>query len=171
MKRCISAIVAIVLCIVLSSCSSSQGSSSDNSYLEGLDQGYEDVFLNLWYAAAPGVNILASGESWKTEHFTLSITSGEDEWGSNIHIEMETHDLTMSECFDAQKMLFNVFSYDDGQWDGLLTDDLFYMYATLEEVTENTAKATVEIYDTTKQIAILVAIDGCIYKASFPIMR
>jgi hypothetical protein len=171
MKKFISALVAIALCVILLSCSSSQGTSIDDSYQEGLDQGYEDVFLNLWYASAPGVNILVSGESWKTEHFTLSITSGEDEWGSNIHIEMETHGLTMSECFDEQKMLFNVFSYTDGQWDGLLTDDLFYMYATLEEVTENTAKATVGIYDTTEQIAILVAVDGCIYKAVFPIIK
>jgi hypothetical protein len=170
MKRFISAIVAIALCIVLSSCSPSQGSSSDDSYLRGLDQGYKDVFLNLWYAAAPEVKLLTSGETWKTEHFTLSITSGEDDWGRNIHIKMKTHNLTMSECFEEKKILFNVFSYADSQWNGLLTNDLFYMYATLEEVTENFAKATVGIYDTTEKIAILVAVDGCIYKASFPII-
>ncbi len=170
MKKAIILFLIAGLCINLSSCSSSQDiSSADDHYLEGLEQGYEDVFLNLWRATASGDNMLDSGELWETEHFTITITSDKNEWRSNISIELITHNLSISECFDEQQMLFNVFSYDGSQFSGLLTDDLFYMYAQLEEITQHTAQATVGIDDTTKCIAILVAIDSCIYKATYNI--
>ena len=160
--------VLIIVFCSLTSCSSSQNiPSADDSYAEGLEQGYEDVFLNLWWASAPGANILEPGELWETDHFSLRISSDKNEQGMNIHIELTTHNISISECFDDQKMLFNVFSYDGNQFDGLLTDDLFYMYALLEEVTDNTAHATVGVYDTTDRIAILLAIGGSIYKATY----
>ena len=172
MKKCIATLVIVVLCISLSSCKPTQDfSNCEDSYLDGLNRGYEDAFLNLWYAAAPGVNVIHPSKPWETEHFSITIISGENEWGRNINIELLTHNLSISDCFEEQKMLFNVFSYDGNQFEGLLTDDLFYMYATLEEVTENAAKATVGIRDTTELIAILVAVDGCIYKATFPIIK
>lgn len=166
MKRCISAIVAIVLCITLSSCASKQVTSSDDSYLKGIEQGYEDVFYNLWWAAA-NHTFLDHGEKWETDHFTITITSNNKEEGSSIIVKLTTNDITISECFDDKKMLINLFSSCEGQLDGLLTDDLFYWYAQMEEITDNTASATVGIYENTEKVLIVVAVDGCIYKASY----
>lgn len=167
MKKGIVIILLTAMCVTLSSCVQSQGASvSDDAYIEGIEQGYEDVFTNLWYAST-GVIILEPGELWETDHFSVLITSGQDKCGENIHIELATLDLTITECFDEQQMLFNVFSYDGSQFDGLLTGDLFYMNALLEDVGKYTAEATVGFYDTTECIAILVVVDGCIYKAIY----
>lgn len=166
MKRIIVFLSAIVLSFcVLSSCSANQKDSLDSdAYLDGLEQGYKDVFLNLWWAAGP-INIVKTDVSWETEHFSLYVSTDETAEGKSVHFELTTHSHTISECFDEQEMLFNVFSYSNGQYDALLTGDLFYMYAQLEYVSENTAHATVRLNDSTDQVALLIAVDGLIYKA------
>ena len=167
MKRYTVVLALLALCICLSSCSKSQDIALvDDSFLDGLEQGYEDVFLNLW-SATSGITVIEQGKEWETDHFSLLITSGTDGDRGSIHFELTTYDLTTAECFDDQRMLINVFSYDEGEFEGILTDDLFYMYASLEELGEHTAHATVGIYDTTERIAVLIAVDGRIYKAAY----
>lgn len=167
MKRFILILSLLALCIGLAACSKSQTTPEiDDSFIDGIEQGHEDVFLNLW-SATSGITVIEQDKVWETDHFSMLITSGADGDRKSIHIELTSYDLTMEECFDDQQMLINVFSYDEGDFEGILTDDLFYMYASLEELGDHTAHATVGIYDTTERVAVLIAVDGHIYKAVY----
>ena len=103
MKRCISAIVAIVLCVALSSCSSNQGTSSDDSYLEGIDRGKKDMFIDLWTASS-NVSVLHFGDTWDTEHFTLEINGKRKtdvsyyENAPYIEFDLTLKEMTIEEC-------------------------------------------------------------------------
>lgn len=167
MKRFFAVLAFIFLCFCMTACSPSANSlGSDDSYLNGIEQGYKDVFLNLWESSTL-VSIIDDDTPWKTDQFTLSLALGKDEWGRNVRFHLETHTRTMEDCFDNKKMLFNVFTHNGEQFDPLLTDDLFYMYAAMEEVAANKAKATVGIYDSVESLAILISIDSQIYTAVY----
>ena len=167
MKRFFAVIAFIFLCFCMTACSPSENSSgTDDSYLNGIEQGYKDVFLNLWQSSTL-VSIIDDDTPWETDKFTLSLALGKDGWGRNVRFHLETHTRTMEDCFKNKKMLFNVFTHNGEQFDPLLTDDLFYMYALVEEGAANKAKATVGIYDSVESLAILISIDNQIYTAVY----
>ena len=139
----------------------------ENGYSKGYNDGYEDVFLNLWQAGDGTEIYLESGKAWETDQFSISITQGEGELDGTIQINLSTSTLTMDECFEDQRLFFNVYSYDGSQFESLLTGELFYMKAVLEEHGDHTAQATVGLYDSTKLVAILMAVDNRIYRAVY----
>lgn len=167
MKRFFAVLAFIFLCFCMTACSPSGNSlGTDDSYLNGIEQGYKDVFLNLWDSST-SVSIIDDNTPLETDEFTLSLSLDRNESGRNIHFHLETHTRTIEDCFNNKKMLFNVFTHNGEQFEPLLTDDLFYMYAVLEEVAANKAKATVGIYDSVVSLAILISIDSQIYTAVY----
>ena len=172
MKRCISTIVAIVLCVALSSCSSNQGISSDDSYLEGIERGKKDMFIDLWMASSD-VAILYFGDTWETEHFTLEINGKrktEVSYNQNapyIEFDLTLNGITIEECAGRDKMLFNIYSISDGDWNMVLGYDDYYTYTALQHLDGNNGVADIRISEDAEFLVAIIVIDSCIYTARF----
>ena len=172
MNRCISAIIAMMLCVTLSSCSSNQEFSHHDSYHEGIEQGKRDMFVDLWMASSD-VAALNFGDIWETEHFTLIINGKrktEVSYNPNapfIEFDLTLNDITIEECANSDEMLFNIYSITDGKWSMVLGYDDYYTYSALQHLDGNHGRADVGIYEDIEFLVVIIVIDSCIYTARY----
>lgn len=172
MKSFISVIIAIVLCVSMSSCSSNQVVSSDDSYLEGIEQGKQDIFIDLWMASS-NVSILSFGDIWETDHFSLEIQGKRktevayEQNAPYIEFNLTLNGITIEECAKRDKMLFNIYSITDGKWNMVLGYDDYYAYTALQHLDGNNGIGDVGIYENTEFLVVIIVIDSCIYTARY----
>ena len=164
-----------ILCVAILFCcaacnASSESPAVDDSYLEGMERGYEDVFLNLW-EASPNLHLIHPEETWDTASFSLTLHTGSDDWGETVGIDFISLRNSVIECFEEQEILLNVYSYNGNGFDAILYDGLFYMHATLEYFEGNVARATIHTYEDTQSIAILIVADGIVYRAVYDLNK
>ena len=185
LAKAISVVICISLCVILSSCHSQYSGSNDDSYsvddsyIDGVERGRKDFFLDLWNASYD-FNIKECGEVWETDSFSLTI---KQKLGSRIdaghegnenkpylEIDFTLHNGTIDKYWEEEKLMFAIYAYtSDGVfkvWDS----DLYYMYFTMQTddgKIGNNGFAETAIYGEVEELAVIIVIDGCIYTASF----
>ena len=70
MRRAVILFLLAAVVVTLAACSSGSNEVREAAYQDGLRQGYEDAFSNLWAAAGPQA-FLYSGSVWETDYFSL----------------------------------------------------------------------------------------------------
>lgn len=177
MNKLIVKIITIVFCfsisVCLSSCDNQQENSNiEESYLEGVEQGEQDMFIDLFHASSD-LDLFHCGDSWETDHFSLSITTKrktEVSYRENapyIDIDLTLNGITIEECYEGDEMVFNIYSYKEGHYDRILGDDNYFDYFLLQHMDGNNGRADVGIYEDTECLAVIIVIDGCVYTASY----
>lgn len=174
MRKLLSVVLCLCLCVCLSACQSRQsGSNVDDSFLEGLDQGKEDFFLDLWKAAY-NPNTKKCGEQWKTDDFSLMIsTKRKTEANSNenapyIEVVFSLNGGTIERYHEGNEILFCIYSYGKDGWTRVWDSDNYYDYFFLMDgLHGNNGEADVRIQEGTTRLAVLIVINGCVYAASY----
>ena len=173
MKKGILLILFVAVCLVLTSCVQSQGASvSDDAYLEGIEQGKEEMFIDLWMASSD-IAILNFGDTWETDHFTLEIKSKrktEVSYRENapyIEFDLTLNGITIEECASRDIMLFNIYSITEGNWDMVLGYDDYYSYTALQHIDGNNGRADVGISEDAEFLVVIIVIDSHIYTARY----
>lgn len=174
MKKLLSFILIITMfiCVALSSCASNQGNTGYDSYLEGIERGKQDMFIDLWMASSD-VAILHFGDTWETEHFTLEIKGKrktEVQYDTNapyIEFNLTLHGITIEECAMRDKMFFNIYSVTDGNWNMVLGYDDYYTYTALQHLDGNNGNGDVRIYEDADFLVVIIVIDSSIYTARY----
>lgn len=146
---------------------------TDESYLEGLEDGHYDAFENLWWSAEYA-EMLTPEETWETDHFSLTVTNVTRNGAASnsyedipcVRFNLRVKTSTMKECFEDGQFFFNAFANGDHRRKLLANDD-FYWYAILEQLSENSGQATVEIYDDEDEVMLVIAVDSSLYKAIY----
>ena len=176
MKRLIAVFICLCLCVSLSSCQrKTSGSSVDDSYLEGIEQGREDFFLELWQASY-NPNTKKCGERWETDDFSLLITTKRktevayDENAPYIEVDFALDRGTIENYYEGNEILFCIYSYGKDGWSRIWDSYLYYDYfLIMDGLDGNKGNADVRIYEGTKRLAVLIVINGTIYAASYSV--
>lgn len=167
----------ILACTLLCGCQSKESYDTeyDEARTERIEYGQREVFENLWCSATLD-DILFYGETWETEHFSLKLTNGVrkttaisaySETEPYMEFKLTLKDKTITECYDNMNLLFNIYSHNGKNFTPILYDDIYYDYALLHQLDENSCSAEVGLYEDTETLGIIIVIDGCIYKASY----
>ena len=177
-------ILSLTLCAVLIFCISSCGQTSNESdmkdaYLEGLERGERNMFLNLWQASSY-TKALSYGDTWETEDFSLSFTdymtpSTVSYGPSEVHTlkcKLTLTNFTIDEGLENKDIYFGMYSYSTpGKWEVIVADyEDYYMYAICEDgynFGSYTSIASFELYDNQQQVATIIVVDGNLYKAIY----
>ena len=172
MKRLFLVVLCLCLCVALSSCKRPQSESSvDDSYLEGIDQGREDFFLEIWKSYVPDFE--ESGDLWETDDFSLRITAnrgqwyGSDENESYLEVDFTIHgERTIEEYCKYNDIVFCIYSYGDYGWARVWDSYFYYDYFALQDGLDgNKGSAEVGIKEGTSSVAVLIVINGNLYTA------
>ena len=174
MKRLFAVFLCLSLCACLSSCQRETSSSSVNeSYLEGIDQGREDFFFDLWQASY-SVNAKKCGDLWETDDFSLMITTKrktEVSYAENapyIEVDFTLNGGTIQSYYDGNEILFCVYSDGKDGWSRIWDSYYYYDYFLMSDgLNGNRGNADVRIYEGTKRLAVLIVINGSVYTASY----
>ena len=142
--------------------------SYEDGWLEGIEYGRGEVFESLWYSAELN-EILFHGELWETNDFAISFSDKKTAEGMFLTFDLTLKNFTITECFEESKMFFNIYSVNDSQWDMVLGYDNYFDYALFEHLEDNNGKGSIGIYDDVERLAIIIVIDGSIYKATYEI--
>ena len=181
MKKLIVFFVALFLCIGLSSCQKQQSSSGvSDSFLEGIEQGREDFFMDLWNASykrnALNRNTLNCGELWSTDDFSLLITAKRgispllenSEAVPYLEVDFTLNYPSIEECWKEGNLIFSIYSAsDEGTsrvWDSDYYFDYFYLIGNLND---NEGYTEVKINEGTQILRVVIVIDGRIYTARY----
>ena len=170
MKR----IVCVALCVIFIFCLSSCMKKYDidsygNQYNEGIEQGREDMFIAL-YNASSYKKILYSGDVWETQHFSLILSTQKSNDETHLKYNITLKDIKIDQCYEEDKMVFNIYSWNSGSYDVVLGYDNYYDFAILEHdypLGGNTASGRTSLYDNTKKLIAIIVIDDCVYTAIY----
>ena len=179
MKKLLCLMLCLCLCTSLSACQRRQsGSSVDDSYLEGIDQGREDFFLDLWKSAY-NLNTKDSGDLWETDDFSLRITAKKGQWyGAGRDADENTPYLevdftltgggTIESYYENDEILFCIYSYGDNGWSRVWDSYFFYDYFAIQDGLDgNKGCAEVGIYDGAVRLAVVIVINDRLYAAAY----
>lgn len=181
MKRLLSALLCAILFFGLSSCGKDSGGSGiDDAYLEGLEQGEENIFLSLFNASSPQ-KILSYADVWETENFSLSFTdymapSTVSYGPSEIHTlkcELTLKDFTIDEAIEEEAIYLGIYSRTwNGKWSEVASNYEYY-FMFIDNLTDSlgshTGIATFGLYDNPRYVVTIIVIDGILYHASYHI--
>lgn len=166
-------ILIVIVCLFFSSCNRSLNASvADDSYLYGIEQGKQDMFIDLWMASTD-ISVLHFGDKWETEHFTIEINGKRKtevsyyENAPYIELDLTLNDITIEECARRDEMLFNIYSIADGDWNMILGYDDYYTYTALQHLEGNNGVADVKINEEAEFLVAIIVIDSCIYTARY----
>lgn len=176
MKRLCSVILCLCLCACLSSCQKQQSSSGvSDSFLEGIEQGREDFFMDLWDASY-NRNTLKCGDLWRTVDFSLLITAKRgispllenSEVAPYLEVDFTLNYPSIEECWKDGNLIFSIYSASDEGisrvWDSDYYFDYFYLIGNLND---NEGYTEVRINEGTQILRVIIVIDGCLYTARY----
>ena len=181
MKRILSVMLCAVLVFGLSSCGqTSNDSDIDDSYLEGLEKGERNMFLNLWQASTFSRE-LVYGETWETEDFSLSFTdykveatysSAYDDYDHLLKCDLTLKKFTTDEGIENKNIYFGMYSYSSpGKWEVIVADyEDYYFSAILEDdytFGSYTSNPSFQLYDNQQYVGTIIVINGTLYKISY----
>ena len=161
-------VFVFALCILLlASCANVEDEVSE-TWLEGIEQGRQDMFLELWQAADL-LNILNCNEAWETDYFSLIFSHNTTEEGVFLTFDLTLNNLSIQKCFEEKKMFFNIYSnsISNRNWDMVLGYDYYFDYALLGHLDGHNGKGTIGLCDTPDSLAIIIVIDGCLFTATY----
>lgn len=173
-------VLFLCLCIGLSFCQKPQNSSGSNdSYLEGIEQGELNAFMDLWDSHYDS-KVRSCGKLWKTDDFSLTITAKRgsrvdaniegSENNPYLEVDFTLHGGTIDEYRNKNKILFYIYSFHKGVWTKVWNSDDYYWYFYLQSDDDKVGSkgnAETRIPEETEQIAVIVVIDGCTYATSY----
>lgn len=181
MKKRLFSLFSVLVILHLTACSKPQNeraASRSDDYYEGRDKGYHSAMMDLWFASGD-LAFLAPGDIWDTSDFTLKMNGSEEANESNrgrmsgdVCFYLTVKDSTLDESFlDPGKVLFYVFADDTSRI--IFSGDGFYEFAIFETPFEDTqdyrnshyAQASIELYDEEDSVALLIAVNGNLYRA------
>lgn len=180
MKRILVIALCVVLIFSLSSCDKTNNESDiDDSYLEGLERGERNMFLNLWQASSY-TKALSYGDTWETEDFSLTFTdyiaSNTTKYDSSDHLFLKCaltlKNFTIDEGLENKNIYLGMYSYSSpGEWELIVADyDHYYMYAIVEDdynFGSYTSNTSFQLYDNQQYVAAMIVVNGNIYKAVY----
>lgn len=174
-------ILCACLCMGLSSCQKQQSSSKGNeSYLEGIDQGKLDSFIDLWDSHYNG-NVRSCGSVWETDYFSLVVNTKRGsrvdanvsgiEKEPYIEVDFSLLEGTIESHWKNNNMLFYIYSYGNGEWAKIWGSDDYYWYFYLQgdDIVGSKENAETRIFEETEQLAVLIVINGSVYTASYSV--
>lgn len=178
LTKAIAFMLCLSLCISLSACRrETSGSSVDESYLEGLAQGKEDFFMDVWKAAY-NLNSKDSGELWETDDFSIVITTirkTETQLEPNaphVAIDFTINEGTIERYWKSGNLRFYIYSVcsvcDNGMTE-VGNSDWFFDYFELEGTIDGN-KCNIDIlsiHEDTEYLRVVVVVDDRIYAASY----
>lgn len=181
MKRILCLILCIAVILCFSSCVQTGNESDiDDSYLEGLDRGRKDTFLNL-FNASHCQKILRYDDVWETEDFTLTFAdymapSTVSYGPSEIHTlkcELTLKDFTIDEALEEEAIYLGIYSRTwDGKWSEVASNyDHYFMFIDnlTDSMGSHTGIATFGLYDNPRYVVTIIVIDGILYHAIYHI--
>lgn len=170
MKKVVSVLFILALCVTISSCNSHKNLESDDKYQEGIARGKTDIFIDLWNASSD-VSYLHFGDPWTTEHFSVLVNvvekTIEGETADYLELDLTLNGTTIEECAVNDEMLFNIYSVNDGHWFEVLGYDDYYTYTALNQLDGSSGSGYVRLYDDVQFLVAIVVIDSHIYTARF----
>ena len=161
-------VFTVCLSLLTACAEESTHSAYKDEYSDGLIDGHRDVFLDLWTASSLN-EILFSEELWETDDFTISFSNKKTSDSMFLTFDLTLKNFTITECFEESKMFFNIYSVNDSQWDMVLGYDNYFDYALFEHLEDRNGKGSIGISDDAERLAIIIVIDGSIYKATYEI--
>ncbi len=168
---CFILVISIFFCC-MSSCENTVDSDIDYQY--GYDDGQAHLFESIWFALSYD-EVLASGIVWETEDFSLTLDH-EEGMDSSVYPEtyltydFELKNMTIDECYEGNRMSLCVYSKDtNNDWFSIwIGDDYYYQMYPDVNTKGNGAKGRFGFLGHDhKYLAIIVIIDGSIYKAAY----
>ena len=178
MKKLFSVVLCLCICICLSACQREPSSSSVNdSYIEGVDQGKEDFFLDLWQASY-NLNTKKCGDLWETDDFSLMITTKRktevyyDENAPYIELDFTLNEGTIENYYEGNEILFCIYSQGKDGWSRIWDSNIYYDYFLMQGddgIIGRSGNADVRIYEGTNRLAVLIVINGSVYAASYSV--
>lgn len=168
MNRIIKCLVIFVL--IIGFCSSCSNTNNDDAFLDGYATGQQEMFTALFNTTLEKRELLFFDKEWRTDHFSLTISKTKIEDNDGISFYIELNDTSIKDCFEAKKMLFNIYAVSDNQWSAVLEKDLYYDYILfegLEETAGNSGGGSVRIYDGAEYLSVVIAIGGELYSGIY----
>lgn len=167
----------IVLSFSLYSCQQNTP-ETDNSeqFQAGVEQGWADAFLSLYNSIGfENEKILLYGDTWDTEHFTLTIYDKITPDEAYISYDLILKNTTVEHCHDFESFFFNIYAISDTEGMILTSDDfiwdgsLNYEGSTDEYLAGNYVKGTCELLDNSKiqSLIIIISTKGHLYSATY----
>lgn len=181
MKRIFCLLLCLALVFGFSSCEKTYNESDvDDSYLEGLERGEKNMFLNLWKASSYP-KMLTYGETWETEDFSLSFTDSKveathsydyDGYEHLLKCKLTLKNFTIDEGVENKHIYLGMYSYSTpGKWEMIVADyDYYHLSAIIEDdytFGSYTSSPSFELYDNPEYIATIIVIDGNLYKIGY----
>jgi len=170
MKGLLSIALCAVLILGLSSCEkANKTDSSNDQFIEGAEYGREEVFIDL-VDASPYKKIINFDDVWETEDFSLVLSNVDVKGEPYLKYDLTLHNIKIDECYEDNKMLFNIYSWGNGLWNVVLGYDNYYDYAILENDYPlggytATGKTGLYDYDDIEKLVVIIVIDGNVHTA------
>jgi len=182
MKKLLPICLILIAFLQFSACQypyPSVNGSYNDSYIEGIEYGHYETFYNLW-DVIESVQIISSGETLETEHFSLTMSNYTEDTVSGrdrayVRFNLALKNSTMK-VFEDGEFLFYAFAHESGRETGreIFADDLFYSYASTDSaikydewVSGKVGQASIPIYEGEARITLILATDGQFYKVVY----
>lgn len=180
MRKILIITMCVLLLLGLCSCQKNEDRKAEDAYLEGVDQGEENIFSSLVNASNFDA-ILNYNELWETEDFSISFTdlqveanytAAYDEYDHMLRCRLSLNDCSLDEAYEEKNLYIGLYSRTaDGKWSELASDyESYYTSAILDDNYtwgDNSAEAEFQLYDSPKYVVAIVVIDGELYKISY----
>ena len=180
MKKIFIVAFCVVLMLNLFSCQKNDDSESNDTFLKGVEQGEENIFLSLVNASTFDV-ILSYNEVWETEDFSICLAdlqvetthvAAYDDYDHIFKCRLMLNDCTLDEAYEEKSIYVGIYSRTaNGKWRALASDyESYYMSAVLDDnytLGDNAAEAKFKLYDNPKYIVIIIVIGGALHKISY----
>ena len=178
LNKSIAIMLCLSLCVGLSACRREwSDSGSEDSYIEGIDQGRKDFFLDLWQASY-NPNAKKCGDLWETDDFSLMITTKrktEVSYAENdpyIEVDFALNRGTIEQYYEGNEILFCIYSHGEDGWSRIWDSNIYYDYFLMQGddgIIGRSGNTDVRIYEETNRLAVLIVINGSVYAASYSV--
>lgn len=175
--RILSIVLCLCLCVSMASCKGeSSSSSADDSYLEGLAKGKEDLFMRLWNSAYD-LNAMDCGEMWKTDDFSLILTPirktevSYEENAPYIEIDFILNESTIERQWKSGNLQFYIYSVSDDGMTEVGNSEYFYDYFEMGGTLDGNKGHldVLRIYEETDFLRVVIVMGSHVYAASFSV--
>lgn len=161
----------VILIFCLSSCDNKNENTIDDSYLDGLEDGKKNIFVDL-FKTSSYKEYLTYDEAWETDYFTLSFTDFEASDNLFLNCKLTLKEFSIDEGAENERIYLGIYSYaNSGDWRKIVSDfDEYYMSAVLEDdytFGTYTSRASFELYDGKAYVVTIIAIHGELYTAIY----